>query len=59
MNVHVLDLFCGGGGSGLAMARLGLEPLGVDRDESALEIYRQATARDENLSGVLTKNLVV
>ncbi len=40
MNVHVLDLFCGGGGSGLAMARLGLEPLGVDRDESALEIYR-------------------
>lgn len=35
-----LDLFCGGGGVGLAMVRCGLRPLGVDLDANALAMYR-------------------
>jgi site-specific DNA-cytosine methylase len=42
VNKAAIDLFCGGGGAGLAMARVGLAPVGVDLDPVALEIYRQA-----------------
>lgn len=40
--MRAIDLFCGGGGAGLAMKRLGLEPVGVDQDKEALSVYRQA-----------------
>jgi site-specific DNA-cytosine methylase len=36
------DLFCGGGGVGLALKRCGLTPIGFDNDEVAIRIYRQA-----------------
>lgn len=45
MSQTAIDLFCGGGGAGLAMARVGFAPVGVDVDPVALEIYRQAVGQ--------------
>jgi len=40
--MRAIDLFCGGGGAGLAMRQAGYLPLGVDTDAEALAVYRQA-----------------
>lgn len=39
--MRALDLFCGCGGSGLALRQTGFQVLGIDRDQDAVAVYRQ------------------
>lgn len=38
---RAVDLFCGGGGAGLALRRRGFQPIGIDIDPDAISIYRR------------------